>query len=515
MIWEHISLRMHFTFSDATEEHSCDAKQSIPGDQCMSQCHDKGEADESVESTCSDEENYAGHQQDDTKETSSTRICNCKSDCTNKKCRCLKYGLPCTDHCHNGMKCKNKAGKQYRCDDNVKDELPDWEGFDQYLEDMWSEEKPVIISQEVEDIIASESFSAKPIRPIGAHIPDGFSQVIPQSFASSYVVNSHEDAAKLQKVLSDHKQPQPSILVYPYETIANGDSVIKKLLMDHFGHRFNFESYAFDSNSTGGTQEGNDRTAAKVPRCSFDQRNEAAFHLVKSLNAMKKKIVPNENSIHPPIAVDDLPNEITANVTTWIEKFNLLTSDKEVLQSPTHWLNSSIIDVSQRLLAEQFQYLDGFQSVGCSYTMSFAVHDKFIQILHDSVKNHWLTISTIETKEPNVFVYDSLYRQLSENVQHQIACIMKTQFRQINVHFADIQRKSGTSDCGLFSIAFATSLCFGKQPELIFYNQPLMRQHLIKCFEVGRIEEFPIAHTRRLKATKVTNTQSIKVYCFC
>ena len=105
---------------------------------------------------------------------------------------------------------------------------------------MWSEEKPVIISQEVEDIIASESFSAKPIRPIGAHIPDGFSQVIPQSFASSYVVNSHEDAAKLQKVLSDHKQPQPSILVYPYETIANGDSVIKKLLMDHFGHRFNF-----------------------------------------------------------------------------------------------------------------------------------------------------------------------------------------------------------------------------------------------------------------------------------
>ena len=105
---------------------------------------------------------------------------------------------------------------------------------------MWSEEKPVITSLEVEDIIASESFSVQPIGPIDTHIPDGFSHIIPPSFASSYVVNSYEDAAKLQKVLSDHKQPQPSILVYTYGAIVNEDSMIKKLLMDHFVHCFDF-----------------------------------------------------------------------------------------------------------------------------------------------------------------------------------------------------------------------------------------------------------------------------------
>jgi len=161
----------------------------------------------------------------------------------------------------------------------------------------------------------------------------------------------------------------------------------------------------------------------------------------------------------------------------------------------------------------QFEELNGFQSVGCSFRMSFDVQNNFIQILHD--KNHWLTISTVETDESDVYVYDSLYRQLSDKVQSQIACIMKTPFRQINAHFIDIQRQSGTSDCGVFAIAFATSLCFGQQPELLSYNQPLMRQHLMKCFEAGKMELFPIARSRRLKSTKITNTQHIKVYCIC
>lgn len=229
---------------------------------------------------------------------------------------------------------------------------------------------------------------------------------------------------------------------------------------------------------------------------------------------MKNETLPKKSCTHSPIAVDDaLP---TSKLAIWIEKFNLLESDKNILLSQTQWLNSSIIDVSQRLLAMQFDYLDGFQSVGCSYTMSFTIHDKFIQVLHDSARNHWLTISTVTAEQPNVYVYDSMYRQLTDNVQNQIACIMKTPFKQINAHFVDVQRQSGTSDCGLFSIAFATSLSFGKQPpESISYNQPLMRQHMIKCFEAGRIEEFPIARARRIKASKVTNIQPIKVYCIC
>jgi len=115
-----------------------------------------------------------------------------------------------------------------------------WEGFDQYIEEMWNEEKPVVISKELKEIIAGQTFSAKPIGPISDHIPDGFHQPLPLSFLSSYVVNSYEDAAKLRRQFLDHKEPQPSILVCSFEPCFASESyessVIRKLIVDHFGN---------------------------------------------------------------------------------------------------------------------------------------------------------------------------------------------------------------------------------------------------------------------------------------
>jgi len=79
----------------------------------------------------------------------------------------------------------------------------------------------------------------------------------------------------------------------------------------------------------------------------------------------------------------------------------------------------------------------------------------------------------------------------------------------------DVQCQSGSNDCGLFSVAFATALCFGKQPENIPYNQSLMRSHLLKCIEKGVMEEFPIAREPCLKTKKTTFSQMIDVYCTC
>jgi len=107
---------------------------------------------------------------------------------------------------------------------------------------MWNEEEPAVISKDLEEIIAGQTFSAKPIGPISDHIPEGFHQPLPLSFSSSYVVNTYEDAAKLRKLFLDHKEPQPSILVCPFEPCVTNESyetsVIRKLIIDHFGHRF-------------------------------------------------------------------------------------------------------------------------------------------------------------------------------------------------------------------------------------------------------------------------------------
>ncbi len=44
--------------------------------------------------------------------------------------------------------------------------------------------------------------------------------------------------------------------------------------------------------------------------------------------------------------------------------------------------------------------------------------------------------------------------------------------------------QSGGSDCGLFSLAFAASLCAGKDPLQTSYSQHKFRHHLVGCLEI-------------------------------
>ena len=120
--------------------------------------------------------------------------------------------------------------------------------------------------------------------------------------------------------------------------------------------------------------------------------------------------------------------------TYWIKALGLLMSDKGILQGHTSWLNSSIKDVSQQLLSNQFSKVAGFQSVGCAYMLSFTVQQTFIQQkIHD--KDYWLTVSNIGTESTDtatVDAYDSLNRSLSNSLEQQTACIMSTEYNQPN-----------------------------------------------------------------------------------
>ena len=61
----------------------------------------------------------------------------------------------------------------------------------------------------------------------------------------------------------------------------------------------------------------------------------------------------------------------------------------------------------------------------------------------------------------------------------------------------DCTQQSGLVDCGLFAIANITSICYGERPEKTRYNQDLMRQHLTKCLEEGKMVPIPGAQKRR------------------
>ena len=159
----------------------------------------------------------------------------------------------------------------------------------------------------------------------------------------------------------------------------------------------------------------------------------------------------------------------------WIDSGIIkLTNDNHgILESPTEWLNSDIINAAQTILSEQFG-LPGLQNSELGSVFAFSIEaNEFVQILHGA--GHWLTISTIGTKHPNVFVYDSLYSSPPAVVKQQIAALLATPKSEIQLQYVDVQMQSGANDCGLFAIAFATALCLGELPGKYIFEQRAMR----------------------------------------
>lgn len=82
---------------------------------------------------------------------------------------------------------------------------------------------------------------------------DFFVRLMPASFANAYITNANKDASHLQNLFSVHKQLQPVILLYPFQTeryhcndpllplsqtLNKETLIIGNLLTDHFGHGF-------------------------------------------------------------------------------------------------------------------------------------------------------------------------------------------------------------------------------------------------------------------------------------
>eukprot|EP00731_Ephydatia_muelleri_P004911 Em0002g1087a len=68
---------------------------------------------------------------------------------------------------------------------------------------------------------------------------------------------------------------------------------------------------------------------------------------------------------------------------------------------------------------------------------------------------------------------------------------MKSSSDEIVVKYCDVQWQKEGSDCELFAIAFAFSLCCGIDPTTVRFEQEKMRPHLIKCLETKTCSMFP------------------------
>ena len=108
-------------------------------------------------------------------------------------------------------------------------------------------------------------------------------------------------------------------------------------------------------------------------------------------------------------------------------------------------------------------------------------------------------------------IYDSLYQTCTDHAIDQICSIIFTPNNAVHLHFTDVHKQTNSSDCGLYAIAYATGLCCGADRK---YDMVVLRQHLLKCLESGRITEFP-SSDRENSRTCIVGNKMIKVRCYC
>ena len=72
--------------------------------------------------------------------------------------------------------------------------------------------------------------------------------------------------------------------------------------------------------------------------------------------------------------------------------------------------------------------------------------------------------------------------------------------------------QEGSHDCGLFSLAYITSICNGQNLAVLLYKQNAMRKHILNSIEDRVMTAFLTSASRLPKASISKN---IPVYCIC
>lgn len=85
----------------------------------------------------------------------------------------------------------------------------------------------------------------------------------------------------------------------------------------------------------------------------------------------------------------------------------------------------------------------------------------------------------------------------------------------LDTQVPNVQQQFGSSDCGLFAIAFTVHLAFRDDPQHIVFEQSQMRPHLLKCFQRKKMEPFPHKKVASIPTDKATHFPFVQIELFC
>ena len=83
--------------------------------------------------------------------------------------------------------------------------------------------------------------------------------------------------------------------------------------------------------------------------------------------------------------------------------------------------------------------------------------------------NYWICVAGNKNNE--VSVYDSMGGNLSKDMVHVIARMVKCEDEELMVGLIPVQHQTNGNDCGLFALAFATTFAEGSDPSERYYDE--------------------------------------------
>ena len=209
------------------------------------------------------------------------------------------------------------------------------------------------------------------------------------------------------------------------------------------------------------------------------------------------------------------PSEEGLKITGLRMKYNLHKVDMDNLENDTD-LTDTIIYLAQEILQDQFPNMEGLEDPVLGPVLKFSEHrGEFVQILYTG-GHHWVTVSNIGCQKGDINYFDSFSSgKPTSLVSKQIARMLHEEGPRIKIVVQPVQQQTNLVDCGVFAIAFATSLVNAEDPCKVQYDHTLLRSHLKESLMSSNLELFPKAQgSRNLKCCLLKVTY-VNVMCIC
>lgn len=203
---------------------------------------------------------------------------------------------------------------------------------------------------------------------------------------------------------------------------------------------------------------------------------------------------------------------------TWIKELNLLNSDRQSVLETKQPLNDRVINAAQTLLKKQYTEAQGLNNtIDVAAGKIFLTSEKksnVVQILHDSAKNHWITVTMKNCQSGHVSVMCSLQQLPSSSCIRTLSTYVRITGSKLTLDVLNTCKQSDAVSCGMFAIAFAEAVLRDADPCNLVLDEMKMRSHLIDCFTNGCISAFPLKSYRTVRK-QIVRSSTIPLHCIC